>query len=117
MVRGSILRISMLVVLALAVTSCVKRQTVRLSSAGGTCEGACSHYMSCKNADDPTLYRSCVLECRDIYATDGVEDAGTLGELERLDCEATLGFVEGDGGSPPGTTSLPTQPAAASSKR
>lgn len=63
----------------------------------GTCEGACAHYMNCKQSADEQLYDACVLECPDVFA-----DEQALREFEDMTCEATLDFVEGDSGRPPG---------------
>jgi hypothetical protein len=49
------------------------------------------------------VYRACVRECVETFAVDGVQDVETLGHIELLDCEETVGFVEGDGGRPPGS--------------
>ncbi len=83
--------------IALAAGACVKRQTLGSQQVTGTCEGACEHYVSCKKSDDPALLRRCVRECRSFYTDDsGAEDAETLGLFERLDCEETVSFVEGE---------------------
>lgn len=118
MVRGSTPRrwlIALVFVAATGTASCVKKQTVKMTREySGSCEGVCHHYVVCKSDEDGRIYRACIGECRIIYSEDGVEDEGTLGELERLDCDEIIGFVEGDSGSPPGTGDQPiSQPAAA----
>jgi hypothetical protein len=93
-------RRSTLLALAFAIAfgaACVKRQTQGSSQVSGTCEGACQHYVSCKRSDDPRVLRECVRDCATIYTDDnGVEDSETLGLFERLDCEETISFVEGE---------------------
>lgn len=104
---------------AVGTASCVKKQTVKMSREySGSCQGVCHHYVVCKSDKDGRIYRACVGECRVIYAEDGVEDEGTLGELERLDCDEIIGFVEGDSGTPLGSDDEPiSEPAAARDQR
>lgn len=106
-----------LLAFAAVATGCVKKQTMATQSYSGSCEGACRHYVVCKSEDDGRIYRACVRECRIIFAEDGVEDQGTLGELERLDCEEVLGFIEGDAGVEPGSGDGSAESSAAARDR
>ncbi|HTE51018.1 MAG TPA: hypothetical protein VK698_09130 [Kofleriaceae bacterium] len=70
----------------------------RLSGGGGSCEGACRHYVECKEDSTPRALETCKTECRDIYVYNGEADRESLAVFEGLDCKATIGFVEGNGG-------------------
>jgi hypothetical protein len=87
--------------------ACVRYgQYRRMTSRSGTCEGACDHYLECKDDVPPDAAPRCVAECRDIYVYDGEVDEDSLLVFEGLDCKATIGFVEGTGqGRDPTATS------------
>ncbi len=70
----------------------------------GTCEGACSHYVDCRGSGDAEIYSACVRECQVIFVEDGEADAVSLGLFEQLECEDAIGFIEGEGGRPPGSS-------------
>jgi hypothetical protein len=67
----------------------------RTAGRSGTCEGACEHYVECKDDPPPDAYRQCLAECRDIYVHDGDADVDSLLVFEGLECKATIAFVEG----------------------
>jgi hypothetical protein len=88
------------VLLAGGSLSCVRYARYRGLSAGtGTCEGACGHYVECKEDRAPRALQTCMAECREIYVYDGVADEESLMAFESLDCTATVGFVDGNGGA------------------
>jgi len=62
----------------------------------GTCEGACRHYVDCKDDERPESFQSCVADCGDIYVHEGEADSESLMEFEDLDCKDAVAFVDGD---------------------
>lgn len=85
--------------LAAGSSSCVRYARYQGLSAGtGTCDGACRHYVECKDDREPRAFQTCIAECREIYVYDGKADEESLMAFESLDCTATVGFVDGSGG-------------------
>ncbi len=86
--------------LAAGSLSCVRYARYQGVSAGtGTCDGACRHYVECKEDRAPRAFQRCIAECREIYVYDGKADQESLMAFESLDCTATVGFVDGNGGA------------------
>ena len=56
----------------------------------GTCDGACEHYLECKDDRDDASHARCVAECAEVFA-----DEISLAEFERLSCRDTVEFVDG----------------------
>jgi len=69
----------------------------RTSELTGTCDGACRHYVECKNDGTAGPFQRCVAECREIFTYNGKTDQDSLLAFEGLDCEATVAFVDGTG--------------------
>jgi hypothetical protein len=80
-----------LAVLAIAAlsASCLARlaTTRRLT---GTCDGACDHYLACKDARTPAAEQSCVAECHQVFA-----DEDSLRAFESLSCLDAVEYVDG----------------------
>lgn len=116
----TVARAAAIALLALALPwSCAHAQHPQASTAHavtGTCAGACEHYVSCKHQDnDNALYNACTSQCRYIFSDRGVQDHATLRDFERLDCPATVSFVEGSHGDEP-TLRSPTGTESAEKK-
>ena len=92
-----------LVGMAFFLGSCVKHHTITRRQTNGTCAGACSHYTHCSEHDNDPIYNACLGECRFAFSNEGYEDRQTLGNLESLDCDEIISFVEGESGTPPGS--------------
>ena len=60
---------------------------------GGSCEGACSHYLQCKGVQDQNTYTTCVLQCRQ-QGWSGSD----LASYTASDCASAIAFVQGQGG-------------------
>jgi hypothetical protein len=73
--------------LAALIASCVVNRLVgpRLT---GTCEGACSHYVACKNGKADR--GRCLSECPDVFA-----DRDSLMAFESLSCPNAVEYVDG----------------------
>jgi hypothetical protein len=99
--------VALALALALAlVAGCVRSPTYTgARQTSGTCEGACRHYVACKGTREPAVENACVFECQEIFVEDGVADAETLRDYERLACPDAVSFVEGDSGEGPGQAS------------
>jgi len=83
--------------MVVASLSCVRfGQMRRFSSQTGTCDGACRHYLDCKDDSADTSLRTCMAECSDIFVHEGEPDRDSLRVFESLECEAAVGFVEGN---------------------
>lgn len=84
-VRGLVAGIA----LAALMASCVVRQLVgpRLT---GTCEGACSHYLSCKRSSDVGERDRCRAECPEVFG-----DRESLMAYESLSCADAVEYVDG----------------------
>jgi hypothetical protein len=56
----------------------------------GTCDGACSHYVSCKAGAGPLERKRCTTECPDVFS-----DRDSLMAYESLSCTDAVEFVDG----------------------
>jgi hypothetical protein len=56
----------------------------------GTCDGACDHYLSCKQRDDQASRQRCLSECPQVFS-----DAQSLRMFENLSCRDAVEFVDG----------------------
>lgn len=56
----------------------------------GTCDGACSHYVSCKAGAGPLERKRCAAECPDVFS-----DRDSLMAYESLSCTDAVEFVDG----------------------
>jgi hypothetical protein len=83
------MRLVLVLAIAALSASCLARlaTTRRLT---GTCEGACDHYLACKDERTPTAARSCVAECHQVFA-----DADSLRAFESLSCPDAVEYVDG----------------------
>lgn len=81
----------------LLLASCPRPRTSGAPKVTGTCQGACEYYQACRRSDDSDVYQACVSECTDFF-----NGAQALSELERLDCEELVAFIEGPSGRAPG---------------
>jgi len=102
------------VLLALAATclllaSCLVRmiQGRRLT---GTCDGACNHYLDCKNERHPDALDACVSDCAQVFS-----DTESLRAFESLSCANAVEYVEGprQAAAHPGTRPSDRRPARA----
>jgi hypothetical protein len=82
-------RLAFLLVLAALAASCLPR-FARSRRLTGTCEGACDHYLACKDAHTPAAEQSCVTECRQVFA-----DEESLRAFESLSCRDAVEYVDG----------------------
>jgi hypothetical protein len=82
---------------AVASLSCVRNGRFSFSPRTGTCDGACRHYLACKEDDSPGSLRSCTAECREIFVHEGEPDTESLRVFEGMECKAAVAYVEGDG--------------------
>jgi hypothetical protein len=75
--------------IAVALASCVVRRLMgpRLT---GTCDGACSHYVSCKTGAGAAEKRRCNAECPDVFS-----DQDSLMAFESLSCPDAVEYVDG----------------------
>lgn len=75
--------------LAGLMASCVVHRLVgpRLT---GTCEGACSHYVSCKGGAGNAERQRCLAECPDVFS-----DRDSLMAYETLSCADAVEYVDG----------------------
>jgi hypothetical protein len=77
--------------------SCVRYARFQgFSSQTGTCEGACRHYVSCKDDERPEAFRGCMSDCGEIFVYDGEADRDSLRAFEGLECSDAIAFVDGD---------------------
>lgn len=82
--------------MAVALLSCVRYARLhRISGRSGTCDGACRHYVSCKDDDSPAAFQGCMADCREIYEFEGEQDRESLTEFEDLECKDAVAFVDG----------------------
>jgi hypothetical protein len=87
------------VVLGLALGACrIANPFATNRKLTGTCDGACDHYLDCKDAGGAAAKQACVEECRDVF-----HDAESIRAFESLDCRDTIEYVEGPSGRGPGT--------------
>ena len=62
----------------------------------GTCDGACSYYLTCKaelhpaDRSDAAQHATCVAQCGDVFS-----DVDTINAFESLECPAVVEFVDG----------------------
>jgi hypothetical protein len=85
----------------LATTGCFHYARSQTFASSGSCTGACDHYLDCKQSDSEDARDECLEECRQIFVYQGEPDRASLQDFEELDCEATIAFVDGDGGQRP----------------
>lgn len=64
----------------------------------GTCDGACTHYLDCKDSHDPAAHAACAQDCEQVF-----QDPESIRAFESLECPDTIEYVEGDTGRGPGT--------------
>jgi hypothetical protein len=76
-----------ILLLALVLSACIVR-TVHTRKLTGTCEGACDHYIECKDGGGDA--GACVAECRQVFSDDE-----SLRAFESLSCADTIEYVEG----------------------
>lgn len=95
MIRGLVLGVA----IAMMIASCVVHQLMgpRLT---GTCEGACSHYISCKSGRLDGAMTRCKSECPDVFS-----DRDSLMAYESLACADAVEYI--DGPSPKAATVKP----------
>jgi hypothetical protein len=89
-VGGSVLRgLTAGLALAALISGCVVHRLVgpRLT---GTCEGACSHYLSCKHSSSVADRDRCQAECPEVFG-----DRDSLMAFESLSCADAVEYVEG----------------------
>jgi len=85
-------------VIALAATGCFRYTRTQRLATSGSCTGACEHYLDCKESDSEAARDQCLEECNQIFVYKGEPDRASLQDFEELECEAAIGFVEGDSG-------------------
>jgi hypothetical protein len=57
----------------------------------GTCEGACDHYLECRDGGVTDVQRtSCIADCHDVFA-----DRESLRAFESLSCQDAIEYVDG----------------------
>lgn len=109
-VRGAVPRVTgrmwpglalALTFIGLATTGCFRYARSQSLATSGSCGGACDHYLECKQSDSDQARDECLAECEQIFVYKGEPDRVSLQEFEELDCEATVAFVDGDGGQRP----------------
>ena len=71
------------------IASCVVRRIMgpRLT---GTCDGACSHYVSCKSGAGDLDRQRCNSECPEVFS-----DRDSLMAFETLSCHDAVEYVDG----------------------
>lgn len=86
---GNARSIALALVLAVTLAGCiVKRLTSpRLT---GTCDGACAHYIECKQGHSDIDRTRCVAECPDVF-----RDEDSLMGYESLSCEDAVEYIDG----------------------
>lgn len=98
-VERSITTLALAVVLAAISFSCGHQPTVFRPRITGTCEGACRHYLVCKDRHSDKTMKVCVDECRIMFS-----GRHGLAAFEHLSCEKAVSFIEGNSGRGPGAT-------------
>ena len=85
MIRGLILGLA----IAAVISGCVVKRLMgpRLT---GTCEGACSHYISCKAGDSGADRTRCQTECPEVFS-----DRDSLMAYESLECTDAVEYIDG----------------------
>jgi hypothetical protein len=75
--------------IAVMIAGCVVKRLMgpRLT---GTCEGACSHYSSCKSGNPDDDRNRCQAECPDVFS-----DRDSLMAFESLSCPNAVEFIDG----------------------
>jgi len=84
--------------MAAALLSCVRYTRISGFAATGSCEGACRHYLACKEDDSRVSQSACETDCREIFVDRGQPDRESLREFEGLDCASAVAFVDGNDG-------------------
>lgn len=85
------------VMMMAALLSCARYARFQgLSSQTGTCDGACRHYLACKDDQSAASLRTCTAECRDVFVYEGEPDRDSLRMFESLECTAAIAYVEGE---------------------
>jgi hypothetical protein len=72
----------------------------------GTCEGACEHYMACKETSDQGVFQACAAECPQVFSS-----PDSLRAFESLRCDDAVVYVEGESGRGPGAVPAADAPA------
>jgi hypothetical protein len=84
-------------ILMAAALSCARYARFQgLAAQTGTCEGACRHYLGCKDDQSSKALRGCMADCSDIFVYQGEPDRDSLRMFESLECSAAVAFVEGE---------------------
>jgi hypothetical protein len=75
--------------ISIMIASCVVRRLMgpRLT---GTCDGACSHYVTCKSGAGADDKRRCNQECPDVFS-----DRDSLMAYESLECHDAVEYIDG----------------------
>ena len=102
MIRGIVLGL----LIATMIASCVVKRVMspRLT---GTCDGACSHYLSCKTGATAVDKRRCHMECPDVFS-----DTDSLMAYESLSCADAVEYVDGSQQRTAATPGPTPQPAS-----
>ena len=76
--------------MVLLLTSCIVRNLVSGPKLTGTCHGACSHYVECKQGAQSDDRTRCEAECPDVFS-----DRDSLMAYESLSCSNAVEYVDG----------------------
>lgn len=76
-------------VLSLLITGCIVKRlhSPRLT---GTCEGACDHYIACKDGHSDADGQRCRAECPDVFS-----DPDSIMAYESLSCRDAVEYIDG----------------------
>lgn len=92
---------------AWAIAACAHPRYIVNRQVTGTCGGACDTYLECRGDGTDRKWSACVSECTDFF-----NDQQALRELERMDCQDIIAFIEGPSGRAPGDPPSHTASAA-----
>ncbi len=76
-------------IVAMCIASCVVRN-ITGSRLTGTCDGACAHYVACKDGHSQVDLARCQVECPHVLG-----DADSLMAYESLRCHDAVEFIDG----------------------
>jgi hypothetical protein len=81
--------IALSLALAVAMAGCIVKRltTPRLT---GTCDGACAHYVECKQGHSDDDRVRCTTECPDVF-----RDPDSLMGYESLSCKDAVEYIDG----------------------